>query len=104
MGPLPFLHALDFPYFLYPKKFFAVQHQGWCAAAKNFLGYKKYGKSNACKNGKGGPWANDVYRITNPLKPGKPGKPASKPASIKVLFGNWNLKFPKVKFNLVFKS
>merc|ERR1711962_333561 len=83
---------------------FAVQHQGWCAAAKNFLGYKKYGKSNVCKNGKGGPWANDVYRITNPLKPGKPAKPASKPASIKVLFGNWKVKFPKVKFNLVFKS
>ena len=51
---------------------FAVQHQGWCAAAKNFLGYKKYGKSNACKNGKGGPWANDVYRITNPIKPATP--------------------------------
>ena len=51
---------------------FAVQHQGWCAAAKNFLGYKKYGKSNACKNGKGGPWANDVYRITNPIKPAAP--------------------------------
>merc|ERR1711962_381216 len=55
---------------------FAVQHQGWCAAAKNFLGYKKYGKSNACKNGKGGPWANDVYRITNPIKPAAP-KPYS---------------------------
>ena len=51
---------------------FAVQHQGWCAAAKNFLGYKKYGKSNACKNGKGGPWANDVYRITNPIRPALP--------------------------------
>ena len=51
---------------------FAVQHQGWCAAAKNFAGYQKYGKSNACKNGKGGPWANDVYRITNPLKPAAP--------------------------------
>ena len=51
---------------------FAVQHQGWCAAAKTFIGYQKYGKSNACKNGKGGPWANDVYRITNPLKPATP--------------------------------
>ena len=51
---------------------FAVQHQGWCAAAKTFVGYQKYGKSNACKNGKGGPWANDVYRITNPIKPATP--------------------------------
>ena len=51
---------------------FAVQHQGWCAAAKTFVGYQKYGKSTACKNGKGGPWANDVYRITNPIKPATP--------------------------------
>ena len=25
--------------------------------------YKKYGRSNRCRNGKGGPWANDVYKI-----------------------------------------
>ncbi|PFX26527.1 Uncharacterized protein CXorf38-like [Stylophora pistillata] len=44
---------------------FAVQDGGWCAtsasAAKTFT---KYGKSSACKSdGKGGPWANQVYYI-----------------------------------------
>ncbi|XP_078381198.1 retinoschisin-like [Oculina patagonica] len=44
---------------------FAVQDGGWCAtsasAAKTF---RKYGKSTACRSdGKGGPWANQVYYI-----------------------------------------
>ena len=26
--------------------------------------YDKYGPSTACRNGLGGPWANDVYKIT----------------------------------------
>ena len=26
--------------------------------------YRKYGRSNRCRNGKGGPWANDVYIIS----------------------------------------
>lgn len=44
---------------------FAVQNGGWCAssatAGKTF---NKYGKSSACKSdGKGGPWANQVYYI-----------------------------------------
>ena len=51
---------------------FAVQNGGWCAAAGNLNGYRKYGKASNCKNGKGGPWANDVYRITNPIKPALP--------------------------------
>ena len=51
---------------------FAVQNGGWCAAATNLNGYRKYGKAGNCKNGKGGPWANDVYRITNPIKPATP--------------------------------
>ena len=51
---------------------FAVQNGGWCAAATNLNGYRKYGKASNCKNGKGGPWANDVYRITNPIKPALP--------------------------------
>ena len=51
---------------------FAVQNGGWCAAATNLNGYRKYGKASNCKNGKGGPWANDVYRITNPIKPATP--------------------------------
>lgn len=41
---------------------FAVQHRGWCASARfAYRTYGKYGKSNRCKNGKGGPWANSVY-------------------------------------------
>ena len=51
---------------------FAVQNGGWCAAAGNLNGYRKYGKAGNCKNGKGGPWANDVYRITNPIRPAVP--------------------------------
>ena len=51
---------------------FAIQHGGWCAAAPNMKGYRKYGNSNKCRNGKGGPWANDVYRITNPIRPTVP--------------------------------
>ena len=51
---------------------FAVQNGGWCAAATNLNGYRKYGKAGNCRNGKGGPWANDVYRITNPIKPAVP--------------------------------
>ena len=45
-------------------KVFSVQHQGWCATGpKAHLTYEKYGPSNLCRNGKGGPWANDVYRV-----------------------------------------
>ena len=51
---------------------FAIQHGGWCAAAPNFKGYQKYGRANKCRKGKGGPWANDVYRITNPIRPALP--------------------------------
>ena len=51
---------------------FAVQNGGWCAAATNLNGYRKYGKAANCRNGKGGAWANDVYRITNPIKPAVP--------------------------------
>ena len=43
---------------------FSVQHQGWCATGpRAHLTYRKYGRSNRCRNGKGGPWANDVYFI-----------------------------------------
>ena len=54
---------------------FAVQNGGWCAASENLNGYKKYGKSGKCRNGKGGPWANDVYRIRNPIRPIRPALP-----------------------------
>ena len=43
---------------------FAVQDGGWCAGAKTLNRYRKYGKATNCRNGKGGGWANDVYRIT----------------------------------------
>ena len=48
---------------------FAVQHQGWCATGpRAHLTFKKYGRSNRCRNGKGGPWANDVYFIRGESK------------------------------------
>ena len=41
---------------------FALQHGGWCASSKRaYATFRRYGKSNKCRNGKGGPWANDVY-------------------------------------------
>ncbi|CAH3194779.1 unnamed protein product [Porites evermanni] len=50
---------------MYGFRAFAVQHQGWCATGpKAHVTYRKYGKSNRCRNGKGGPWANDVYMIS----------------------------------------
>ena len=57
------LVALRFGY-----RVFAVQHQGWCATGpRAHVTYKKYGRSNRCRNSKGGPWANDVYKITGML-------------------------------------
>ena len=48
---------------------FAVQHQGWCATGpRAHLTYRKYGRYNRCRNGKGGPWANDVYFIRGEFK------------------------------------
>ena len=46
-------------------KIFAVQDGGWCAADNNLNAYTKYGADGNCHNGKGGPWANDVYQINN---------------------------------------
>ena len=34
-----------------------------CLATSDPSSYKKYGKSNKCKNGMGGPWANSVYEL-----------------------------------------
>ena len=57
---------------------FALQKGGFCNAAMNFDHYMKYGKSHACRNGKGGTLANDVYRITHPkektIRKSKKGK------------------------------
>ncbi|XP_039257688.2 uncharacterized protein LOC120334273 isoform X2 [Styela clava] len=46
-------------------KVFALQDGGMCFTGRNaHLNYKKYGKSKAClKGGKGGPLANQVYRL-----------------------------------------
>ena len=63
-------------------KVFAVQHQGWCATGpRAHLTYRKYGQSNRCKNGKGGPWANDVYVVS--------GK---RILSLKLIFVDYTLK------------
>jgi hypothetical protein len=62
-------------------KVFAVQHNGWCAAAPDESGYKKYGKSDQCYGaGKGGPWANDVYIIKD--------ENTTTPAEKKNIYGN----------------
>ena len=46
-------------------KFMAIQHGGWCASGPHaHRTFGRYGRSNRCRNGKGGPWANDVYRIS----------------------------------------
>ena len=43
---------------------FGVQHGGWCASsATGHRTYAKYGRAKNCKNGKGGAWANDVYKM-----------------------------------------
>ena len=50
--------------FLFPV--FAIQNGGAClgdpAAERMF---NQYGESSACKEGKGGPFVNDVYRLTD---------------------------------------
>ena len=50
---------------------FAIQNGGMCLASAARDGYDNHGKSNRCTNdwSKGGPRANNVYRITNPIKP-----------------------------------
>lgn len=46
-------------------KLFGVQHGGWCASGPHAQRtFAKYGRSNRCRNGKGGAWANDVYRVS----------------------------------------
>ncbi|XP_013387187.1 uncharacterized protein LOC106156471 [Lingula anatina] len=47
-------------------EYFAIQHGGWCASSRDAKKtYKKYGASTNCQSdGEGGPWANQVYKIT----------------------------------------
>ena len=41
-----------------------VQNGGHCASGPQArFTFAKYGRSRRCKNGRGGPWANDVYRV-----------------------------------------
>ncbi|XP_078602190.1 uncharacterized protein LOC144876595 isoform X2 [Branchiostoma floridae x Branchiostoma japonicum] len=44
---------------------FALQNGGWCASASEAGNtYRMYGPSGDCRDdGKGGPWANEVYKI-----------------------------------------
>ena len=43
---------------------FAIQDGGWCAASATAeKTFDKYGKSNKCEGGKGGPLANTVFLI-----------------------------------------
>ena len=42
---------------------FAVQNGGACFSGPDAeQSYKRYGKSESCKSGKGGPFANNVYK------------------------------------------
>lgn len=44
--------------------YLGVQDGGQCfSGPRAHKTYAKYGRSNRCRNGKGGAWANDVYRI-----------------------------------------
>lgn len=46
-------------------KVFSVQDGGQCfSGPRAQFTYGKFGRSNRCRNGKGGPWANDVYRVS----------------------------------------
>ena len=41
---------------------FVIQDGGWCASSATARKtFNKYGKSDACRQGEGGAWANDVY-------------------------------------------
>ena len=41
---------------------FGLQDGGFCVGDNEGL-YAKHGESTACMHGKGGSWANDVYRV-----------------------------------------
>ena len=44
---------------------FGIQNGVECWSGPNAADdYNKYGTSTKCRNGLGGPWANDVYRVT----------------------------------------
>ena len=49
---------------------FAIQDGGMCVGGPNAHNtYDEYGRSQGCKNnGKGGPWANQVYNLTGTVE------------------------------------
>lgn len=48
---------------------FGVQDGGECFSGPlAHRTFRRYGRSNKCKNGRGGPWANDVYIIIKKSK------------------------------------
>lgn len=42
-------------------KYYAIQDNDWCSCSNDPLQITKYGKSDKCVNGRGGPWANSIY-------------------------------------------
>ena len=45
---------------------FAIQNGGQCYGSSTAqLSYNRYGRSNQCYDGKGGPLANNVYGLKN---------------------------------------
>jgi hypothetical protein len=50
-------------------KMFGVQDNGMCVSSEDAqFKYSKFGTSTACIDGKGGPLANDIYRISQKTK------------------------------------
>ena len=47
---------------------FGIQDGGWCCGYADILEtFNTYGPATNCVGGKGGPWANDVYKIESKL-------------------------------------
>ena len=45
-------------------KYFGVQYNTQCFTSNDAgVTYRKYGESNGCRNGRGGTWAMNVYKI-----------------------------------------
>ena len=42
---------------------FTIQNGGWCTGISNGTKYEMFGAATTCRNGRGGPWANDVYEV-----------------------------------------
>ncbi|XP_019616699.1 PREDICTED: uncharacterized protein LOC109464206 [Branchiostoma belcheri] len=73
---------------------FAVQYGGQCfGSADGHNTYCKYGRSTACQaDGKGGTWANEVYRISTRTVNIALGKTAVQSSNENVLGKEWNAR------------